>query len=116
VLRGTLKLPKDTTLDAADAGLRVLVAAEGASESLVDERVAGFVAEDPETLVYTGDGTGAVEAVRLETQPRNRVGIDTTIVLGDAMPPRLVLGLDGGAACARRTLRCKTKRGVFACR
>ena len=49
-----------TTLDAADAGLRVLLAAEGASESLVDERVSGFVAEDPETIVYTGDGTGAV--------------------------------------------------------
>jgi hypothetical protein len=115
-IRGALKLPKGAALDATAGGLRVVLAEDGASEALVDERVTGFVAEAPDTLVYTGDGSGAVEAVRLETTSPTRVRFDATVTVGDALPPRVVLGLDGGDACARRTLRCKTKQGTVACR
>src|SRR5262249_13106470 len=84
-LQGTLKLPKGTALDAEDAGLRVVLAAPDATQPLVDERVTGFVAEDPSTLVYTEEGDGAVQTVRLTTEKANRVGVDTTVALGAAV-------------------------------
>jgi hypothetical protein len=116
-LQGTLKLPKGTALDAAAAGLRVVLAAPDAAEPLVDERVTDFVAEDPKTLVYTDEtGDGPVEVVRLTTEKPNKVGVDTTVTLDGEVPPRLVVGLDGGEACARRTLKCKTKSGAVACK
>ena len=81
------------------------------------ERVTDFVAEDPDTLVYTDEnGEGAVESVRLATGKPNRVAVDTTVTLEGAVPPRLVVGLDGGEACARRTLKCKAKSGAVTCR
>jgi hypothetical protein len=116
-LQGTIKLPKGTSLDAAQAGLRVVLAAPDVAEPLVDERVTEFVAEDPDTLVYTDEeDEGPDDTVRLTTEKPNRVAVDTTVALDGAVPPRLVVGLDGGEACARRTLKCKTKNGAVACR
>jgi hypothetical protein len=82
---------------------------------LVDERVTGF-SEEGNALVYTDEDGGPVESVRLTPGKPNRVAVDATVTLADPVPARLVLGLDGGDACVRRTLRCKTKRGALACR
>jgi hypothetical protein len=115
-LRGTLKLPKGTALDAAASGLRVVLAPEDGGDALVDERVTGFVAEDPDTLVFTGDGSGAVEGVRLETKSSARVAVEATIGVSAALPAGVVFGLDGGETCGRRRLRCKAKRDTVTCR
>jgi hypothetical protein len=115
-LRGTLKLPKGAAFDVVSAGLRLLLALEGGSPPFVDERVTGFVAEDPETLVYAGGGDGPVEAVRLVRRPRNRIDVEATVVVGELPSLRLVLNLEGGDACVQRTLRCKVKGALVACR
>src|SRR5262249_42890165 len=61
-LQGTIKLPKGTSLDAADAGLRVLLSPVDAGEAWVDERVTGF-SEEGNALVYTDADGGPVESV-----------------------------------------------------
>ena len=115
-LRGTMKLPKGTTLDAAASGMHVLFAPAAGGDPLVDERVEGFVPADDGALVYTGDGSGAVRTLRLETQSRGRVTVEAALAV-PAPPDVAVLGFDGEGACARRSVKCKAKKsGKITCR
>jgi len=117
-LTATWKLPKKTTIDPAREGARVVAGVDGAEAPAVDEAVSGFTS-DGKSLAYTGTTTSPVADMTITAVGKR--GYKATVdlrglsaeVLGQK---KLVVGIESGDACARKTLRCKAKAGTVRCR
>jgi hypothetical protein len=114
----TLKLPKKTTIDPAHDGARVTAGVDGAEVLAVDEAVTGFTS-DGKTLTFTGPDTSPVADLALTAAGKRgyKSTFDLRGLTADVLgQKRLVVGLESGDVCARKTLRCKTKGGTIRCR
>jgi hypothetical protein len=114
----TLKPPKKTTIDPARDGARVTTGVENAETLAVDEPITTFTT-DGTTLVYTGTPTSAVQSLRLTAAGKR--GYKATLV-ESGLPAdvlgakKLIVGIETGDVCARKTLRCKTRPTTVRCR
>jgi hypothetical protein len=116
-LATTLKLPKGKTIDPATDGAQVTAGVDGAPTLVVDEPVSGFTTDD-KTVTHTGTADEPVASLALTTAGKRAYKTALTVRDVGALlgPKRIVLGLETGDVCARKTLRCKAKSTGIRCR
>jgi len=116
-LTARLKLPKGVVLDAERDGVRLVIGDDAAAADVVDVRLEAFERRDDATVVLTPGASEIVTALELTAGKRRKTKLVATIDVSQvASARRLRFALQGRDVCARKTLRCRTKRGTVRCR